>query len=164
MATKKQILANRANARRSTGPATTAGKSRASANAIKHGLTSKRILIAGEDPAQFEVLWNDVSRELAPKNALERGLRERLVSDFWRLRRIGSFEANVIAARVSEVTITEIKTEREWLKERMAEISLRYLPKGAEPQRSNSEKPQTNPEIDDATKLFWRKVRCGADA
>src|SRR3546814_17932799 len=87
MATKKQILANRANARRSTGPATTAGKSRASANAIKHGLTSKRIIIAGEDPAQLEPLWNDVRSELAPKNALERGLRERLVSDFCGLRR-----------------------------------------------------------------------------
>jgi hypothetical protein len=38
MATEKQIAANRANARRSTGPKTTAGKKRASQNALRHGL------------------------------------------------------------------------------------------------------------------------------
>jgi hypothetical protein len=38
MATEKQIAANRANARRSTGPKTAAGKKRASQNALRHGL------------------------------------------------------------------------------------------------------------------------------
>jgi len=38
MATEKQIAANRANARLSTGPRTIAGKQRASRNAYRHGL------------------------------------------------------------------------------------------------------------------------------
>jgi hypothetical protein len=39
MATEKQIAANRANARRSTGPRTALGKLKSSRNALRHGLS-----------------------------------------------------------------------------------------------------------------------------
>jgi hypothetical protein len=39
MATEKQIAANRANAKRSTGPKTLAGKMKSSRNAYRHGLS-----------------------------------------------------------------------------------------------------------------------------
>lgn len=39
MATEKQIAANRANAKRSTGPKTALGKSRSRTNALRHGLS-----------------------------------------------------------------------------------------------------------------------------
>ena len=39
MATEKQIAANRANARKSTGPRTAAGKKKSSRNAYQHGLS-----------------------------------------------------------------------------------------------------------------------------
>jgi hypothetical protein len=39
MASEKQIAANRANAKRSTGPKTAAGKLRSSRNAFLHGLS-----------------------------------------------------------------------------------------------------------------------------
>jgi len=39
MTTEKQIVANRANALRSTGPKTAAGKKRSSQNALRHGLS-----------------------------------------------------------------------------------------------------------------------------
>ena len=39
MATERQIAANRANALRSTGPKTAAGKKRSSQNALRHGLS-----------------------------------------------------------------------------------------------------------------------------
>lgn len=39
MATEKQIAANRANAKRSTGPKTAVGKSRSRRNAFRHGLS-----------------------------------------------------------------------------------------------------------------------------
>jgi hypothetical protein len=42
MATEKQIAANRANARRSTGPRTALGKLRSSRNALRHGLSISR--------------------------------------------------------------------------------------------------------------------------
>ena len=39
MATEKQIAANRANAKKSTGPRTSAGKKKSSRNAYRHGLS-----------------------------------------------------------------------------------------------------------------------------
>jgi len=39
LATEKQIAANRANAKRSTGPKTAAGKQKSSCNAYRHGLS-----------------------------------------------------------------------------------------------------------------------------
>jgi hypothetical protein len=66
MATEKQIAANRANAKRSTGPKTAAGRARSSRNAYRHGLslelpladpafrarldTITQVLLGGEEP------------------------------------------------------------------------------------------------------------------
>jgi hypothetical protein len=44
MASERQIAANRANAKRSTGPKTAAGKLRSSRNALKHGLSASGFL------------------------------------------------------------------------------------------------------------------------
>jgi hypothetical protein len=44
MATEKQIAANRANAMRSTGPKTAAGKLKSSRNAYRHGLSNPMML------------------------------------------------------------------------------------------------------------------------
>jgi hypothetical protein len=46
MASEKQMMANRRNAQRSTGPRTAAGKSKSSRNAFRHGLS--RLLDGGE--------------------------------------------------------------------------------------------------------------------
>ena len=45
MTSKRQIAANRENAAKSTGPKTSRGKSRASRNAVRHGLASAKIRI-----------------------------------------------------------------------------------------------------------------------
>lgn len=50
MATEKQISANRANAKRSTGPKTAAGRAKSSRNAYRHGLS-------GDVPLENSVVW-----------------------------------------------------------------------------------------------------------
>ena len=50
MASEKQRVANRANAKRSTGPKTETGKALSRMNAHKHGLTAETIVIGDEDP------------------------------------------------------------------------------------------------------------------
>ena len=49
MTTDAQNEANRRNAKKSTGPRSQAGKAVASQNALKHGLTAKRVIIPGEE-------------------------------------------------------------------------------------------------------------------
>ena len=48
LATKRQIAANRRNARKSAGPKTPQGKATASMNALRHGLRARKVVIPGE--------------------------------------------------------------------------------------------------------------------
>ena len=60
MASKKQIAANRANAKKSTGPKTATGKLKSSRNAYRHGLSGPLL----SDPAtSAKVDW--IAREVA---------------------------------------------------------------------------------------------------
>ena len=64
MASPAQILANRQNSNLSSGPKTREGKEASSRNATRHGLTGKQIVIAGEDPAEYENLQRRNARFL----------------------------------------------------------------------------------------------------
>jgi hypothetical protein len=102
MATKTQLEANRANAWRSSGPKTPAGKARSSMNAVKHGLTAKTIVIGDEDPAQFDRLRESLEERFKPRSVMERELTERLAGIAWRLRRIPAFEAAILETRCAQ--------------------------------------------------------------
>ena len=80
MATVKQITANRANAKRSTGPRTEEGKARSRLNSWKHGLTAEEITTAGEDAAQFEAVRAELWYDLEPAVGLESLLVDSLVA------------------------------------------------------------------------------------
>jgi hypothetical protein len=96
MASPAQIAANRQNALRSTGPVTAPGKSASSANAFRHGLTSARIVIPGEDSAEYDAMREDLLRLHAPANAIERALVEELAASSWRLQRAHRVETAVL--------------------------------------------------------------------
>jgi len=87
MATEAQVLANRLNARKSTGPRTVEGKAVVAQNAVKHGLLAQKAVIVGEDLGEFGYYRGEMLGELAPAGAMESMLAERVVSLSWRLRR-----------------------------------------------------------------------------
>jgi hypothetical protein len=62
MATQAQILANRRNAQRSTGPKTAEGKATAAKNATKHGLFARYDVVISENQADFDGLRCSESR------------------------------------------------------------------------------------------------------
>jgi hypothetical protein len=64
MSSKRQIRANRANARASTGPKSAAGKARAARNALRHGLA-----IAVLDDAHWAPEVDVLARRIAGENA-----------------------------------------------------------------------------------------------
>ncbi len=98
MATAAQVRANRANAQKSTGPRTAAGKERASQNAVKHGLLAQEAVIQGEDPEEFERYRTWMLEELAPAGPVETMLAERVVGLSWRLRRAERLQNAALAA------------------------------------------------------------------
>ncbi len=97
---KRQAEANRANAKKSTGPRTAAGKARVRHNSVTHGLRTEDVVVRGgptaEDPAEFSYLLGSMLNDCKPKGALERVLVERLAVSYWRLRRAYRFEARAI--------------------------------------------------------------------
>ncbi len=87
MASEAQVLANRKNAQKSTGPRTEEGKAVAAQNAVKHGLLARDDVIKTEDQGDFDRMREKVMRELDPVGPVETALAERAVSLMWRLKR-----------------------------------------------------------------------------
>jgi hypothetical protein len=88
VATPAQVLANRLNSQRSSGPKSETGKERSSRNSYKHGLTSSKIVLPGEDPAEYDAFRADILEQYQPANAIEQILVEELTAAGWRLNRL----------------------------------------------------------------------------
>jgi hypothetical protein len=116
MTSQRQIEANRLNAERSTGPRTADGKERVASNALKHGLTGKRVVLPNEDPEEFDAFRSALWVELDPQGALEEVLAEEIVADAWRLKRIPILEATVHARDQQELIVTAMTREIAGLK------------------------------------------------
>ena len=101
MATPAQITANRANAQRSTGPASVEGKTASSRNALKFGIHAQSLVIPGENPEELEDLTEEYERDLVPIGAVETALVETIVRSAWFMRRVSRIEAEVVHARLA---------------------------------------------------------------
>jgi hypothetical protein len=84
----KKLRANRRNARRSTGPRTSAGKQRASRNATTHGLFCQDLVLKGESHELFRGIRQGYIASLKPQNLVELLIVDRLVAATWKLRRL----------------------------------------------------------------------------
>ncbi len=89
--TEKQLLANRQNAQKSTGPRTDTGKRRSSQNAITHGLRAQDNVIDSphlkESPDEYENLIASLIDELNPDGAFQTQLVHKIANCLWRQRR-----------------------------------------------------------------------------
>ena len=70
-----------------TGPRTPEGKAISSANSLKHGLASGRLVIPGEDREDFEALLNDLVAEHAPATPTEEMLVQQIAQSWWLMHR-----------------------------------------------------------------------------
>jgi hypothetical protein len=98
MTTEAQIIANRRNALKSTGPRTQKGKNAITQNAVKHGLLARQAVISSENQADFELYCDRMLSEITPATPLESMLAERIVNLSWRLKRTGRIQAQTIDA------------------------------------------------------------------
>lgn len=103
MASHAQIAANQRNAAKSTGPRTAVGKAVVTQNALRHGLTARQLIIFGEGFADYARFHAELRAALAPADAVEETLAERIVLCAWRLRRMGRIEAALLKDAESHV-------------------------------------------------------------
>ena len=93
MATDAQIVANRANAVRSTGPKTLEGKENSRRNALRHGLTARHVVAMDERGDDFAAYHAELTAAFSPQDAFEAALVRRLALLSWRLDRLCRIEA-----------------------------------------------------------------------
>ena len=86
---EKKLQANRANAKRSTGPRTSAGKAAVRSNALKHGVRSNALSVR---PDECMERFNDVLLSIKttgePKTIEEETLLEEIAGLWWKQRRL----------------------------------------------------------------------------
>jgi len=95
MATKKQIEANRLNARKSTGPSSPEGKKRSSMNALKTGIDSRSQLIRGELDTALSELTREYYDRFRPSTPEQRVFVDTLIDCDWLLRRFRAIETQL---------------------------------------------------------------------
>src|SRR5580698_998851 len=93
----KQLAANRANAKKSTGPRTKKGKEVCVMNGFVHGLTGLATVMTDEDRvAQIEFL-KPLIEDLSPIGPMETQLARSVGLDQFRLNKIKTIEDNMLA-------------------------------------------------------------------
>ena len=110
MATRRQITANRKNAKRSTGPRTGAGKERSSTNSIRHGLLAQSDPIAGEIPVEYAKFEQRIRADLKPEGGFEESLVDRIIKDTRRLNRFDDVEGALLEnlESLDDLSISEL--------------------------------------------------------
>jgi hypothetical protein len=94
---------NRANAQKSTGPRTAAGKQRSKLNALRHGLTGHTIVLPSEDQSAYQRHSQSFLTEYQPKGATETQLVQSLLDTSWQLNRASAVETNLFSLGITEM-------------------------------------------------------------
>jgi hypothetical protein len=99
--------AARRNGAKSQGPATPAGRQNSARNSLKHGFTARNmVLLACEDPAEFEQILNEYRAMYQPATAAEQDLVDEMVAARWRIRRLWTVETSLLDAEMLRVPLS----------------------------------------------------------
>ena len=88
----KQIAANRANSKKSTGANTETGHRNSARNSTRHGILSSVILLEGESRERFAALVNSLHTEYQPENSTEVQYIQKAAVALWRQMRTWAVE------------------------------------------------------------------------
>jgi hypothetical protein len=95
--TEQQLIANRANAQHSTGPATPEGRKRSSQNALRHGVTAQTTVMTEEDRIKHDEFCANMMADLAPVGSMETFLASSVAEEAWRLNHARAQCGNIVA-------------------------------------------------------------------
>src|ERR1700722_14799778 len=94
---------NKANAQKSTGPRTEAGKQRSSLNAWRHGLTGQTVVLPSEDQSAYQRHSQSFLDEYRRKGANETQLVQSLLDTAWQVNRAAAVETNLFTLGITEM-------------------------------------------------------------
>src|SRR6266571_2591593 len=115
MPTERQSESARINGAKSRGPKSAEGKKKSSRNSLQHGCTaSHTIILACEDPKDFERMVEKYDTMYKPVTLEEQDLVAEMISARWRIRRATGIETNLLDC--------EMVTEEPKLKQKFAEV------------------------------------------
>jgi hypothetical protein len=92
----KQRAASRANGAKSKGPVSVEGRARSSQNSLRHGLSSKIVVLPHENRDAFEAVRDSYMDDFQPANQSQHDLVETMAAARWRLNRLVETEAKII--------------------------------------------------------------------
>jgi hypothetical protein len=101
MSSLRRILSSRANGALSKGPKTAGGKLRSSANALRHGLLAKCVVLDNESSEGFESSLADFIARFQPADGVEFGIIEEMLSAMWRQRRAWAIETRLMNSAIA---------------------------------------------------------------
>ena len=131
MPSQEKIDANRANARKSTGPRTDAGKAASRNNAYRHGMCARTVLMPGEDAEAYNRLLYLIRRDFPGATEQEDFLIRQMADAQWRLQRLkgielGLYEAEDIdSAELDRVSRWQVRMENSYYKAYKMLLSLK---------------------------------------
>ena len=120
MTSFKQFEANRANARKSTGPITEEGKQRSRCNAVRHGLTAETVIGALEDAEDYKAFEAAITADYDAQSAVERELVLRLASLLWRLRRATTMETGLFEIQADQLGELGQARQPDWSRKKLS--------------------------------------------
>jgi hypothetical protein len=103
MSSSAQISANQANAQKSTGPKTEAGKQTASQNRRSHGLGGKFQVLPCEHQPEYEQLLQELDDEYHPRGASKALLIEQMAESSWTRHRALRLQSTALDPFTGEI-------------------------------------------------------------
>lgn len=114
MTSIKKVLANRNNAKKSTGPKSVAGKIRSSLNSIKHSLTCEKYVAIGEDKKEFEELKQSALKQFPIFDLQSEIIVRQIIKYEWESRRMSIFETGILGRESLDYEKTQINNLRSY--------------------------------------------------
>jgi hypothetical protein len=103
----RKLASARANARKSTGPVTAAGKAASSLNAVTHGLTAQTVVLQNESRDQYQAELDHYLAHFQPLGKPEFDLVRQLAAAHWRLCRYAAVESSLFEHQMEQ--------DQEWI-------------------------------------------------
>ena len=112
--TPRKLESARANAAKSTGPVTAAGKAASSLNAVTHGLTAQTVVLHNESHDEYESELDHYLAHFQPQGKPEFDLVRQLAAAHWRLCRYAAVESSLFEH--------QMERDRDWIASRFENV------------------------------------------